>query len=669
MRFNRGWVRPACAAALILGCAKQNESPTNIPDVGLANGRTACLAQTSQTLRAYVDGRLGDGEITEYFGCLTRVVAMFERYAKGRDPLSFTPDEIRNFLQETKVIEAKIPDDLLQELMQFKRVLISGTALHLGRNEFERIYSLLGMVRDVAVRARAAVPKLFHPSSQEEFRASFESVDLTLEPFVQQLMSNRQPYHLQNFTALVEAWAKWGEVHESSFVGFVQKSAPILQTAKTLLLGSANDSILDSDWSTLRKVAMKGMEAYLLFQNFYSSNGWYEARNFSVVDDIAHLAFDIIESGLRRQPEQMWTDTDIRKVLDIIQDLDIIPFKVTPDAMQEVVSILTHKILKSQPEVAGFGLPQLEKLREFWRAFYLRQVELQQDPNWDVAALPLDNEGRWIIDADHGAKWDLRSASQYHIERTLIERLLATYSLSAVPELQPTELMALAQDFSHLLFDLLDQTPEKFTKRLVQEANVFLPSSDGKVPITAMEATEYLHSLLSGLNAGKLAKSQIVNLAALPPMSVLSHLPGFSSRMKATDWKNLAPLLEAAARGTETGSLTTGHYVSMWIMLQYIEVFMWRFDSNKDATIGKEESLTAYKIYGPTLTELVQSYNLNADEVRALYTYLFRYGEVPTDTFTGSLKFLMWKWNENTWSFAADRSRLGQILSRLSSLQ
>lgn len=665
-------LRLLCVGALMLGCAKQNESPTDIPGVGLSTGKSACLNQTSKIIRSYFDGALADAEISGFFTCLNRVVMTFERYSKGRDPASFTPDEIRNFLQETQIIEGKIPDDLLQELMQFKRLLISGTAMKLGRSEFERIYTLLNLFKNIAIDIRAAVPVVFHPNNQAEFKTAYDTIRQGLEPFFQLLVNNNETYSIKNLVGLVQAWAKWANLGQNSVVSFIQTYSPVIGTVKSMLIGPGPEEIYGQDWASLRNLICKGLEAYMLFQNFYVAGSWFEAKNSVVLNDMVLLGFDIAEQGIRQQPNQMWSDADVTHVLTAIQDTKILDLGFSPEILQQATSTVLHKIFKTPSDAGGFGLAQLAVMKAEWNQFYARQLELQIDPHWDSMALPVDVDGRWVMDADHASHWDLRSASLYHVKRALIDRVMRSYATRTSAQeplaLQPDDVTALAQDFSLLIADITGSTPEKFAKRIIQEANVFLPASDGLKPINLAEGTEYLHSLLTGFAAGKIAQASITNFADLPPAKTLSHLPGLVGRLTSQDWKTLGPLLESAVRGSATGPLTTGNYVSIWVMLQYVEVFMARFDADQSTTINKVESLEAYKIYGPTLSGLIQSYNLSSDEERALYTFLFRYGETPTDSFTGSLKFLMWKWNEETWSFEANRVRLTQILSRLSTL-
>lgn len=102
--------------------------------------------------------------------------------------------------------------------------------------------------------------------------------------------------------------------------------------------------------------------------------------------------------------------------------------------------------------------------------------------------------------------------------------------------------------------------------------------------------------------------------------------------------------------------------------MNYIETFLLRFDGNHDGNVNLIEAMSAFPVYGPVLTKMLAKYNVQPNEIEALYTFMFSYGATPFSMFGGSVRYLYWKLRPDSWSFSADRKTLASILAELAKL-
>ena len=138
------------------------------------------------------------------------------------------------------------------------------------------------------------------------------------------------------------------------------------------------------------------------------------------------------------------------------------------------------------------------------------------------------------------------------------------------------------------------------------------------------------------------------------------------------DWQSLEKNLEATVRknGFQPTPITGGEIVQLFILSQYLETFMLRFDANNNQTLNLDESYVAYGVYKNILKELLSGFVSTDDDVLNIYTFMFNYGETPLSGMGGMLKYVNWRVKRELgqWEYEADRIRLSQILSSLSAL-
>jgi len=221
-------------------------------------------------------------------------------------------------------------------------------------------------------------------------------------------------------------------------------------------------------------------------------------------------------------------------------------------------------------------------------------------------------------------------------------------------------------------FNWLSGTDDGIYLRLLREANLFMPSANGNMQLENAEAFQYalfaLSSYRSSHQLAVLAKGKCQDTDFACNQSILyanrqtlfANVPALNAWIGA-DTKRFQDF--TASLNVISGTT----YLMEFMVINYIETFMQRFDQNHDGLINLNESMSAYPIYGPVLTEMLANY-FDASDVQPIYTFMFNYGATPLSMFGGSVRYLYWKWNPSTWAYSADRKTLASILAELAKL-
>lgn len=325
-----------------------------------------------------------------------------------------------------------------------------------------------------------------------------------------------------------------------------------------------------------------------------------------------------------------------------------------------------------------------------------------------IAATPwplnLDSMGR--LEFFKGGKYTSDTLSTLNWERQVMDVLIKGYADVFDRDKKPAGLSE--NRLRDLFFDLkpalvklglVDADNFNFYKRVFLEGNLFLARGDGDIShFNLYESVEYLHYALAGIRAGgrlldHLETSCDVNKVGEKVVSVpvecfrwhfkeqfeknFSHMPQliqFVSGLPDSEWEVLEKNLESTIRaeGAADSPILTSDILEIFILLQYIETFIFRFDVSGSQSVELEEVGPALKVFVPTLSRLLQfDPVLQAWDLEATFTYLLRYGLSPLrdDDPVAGLEYIYWKWHPETWEFRADRQRLAQILAALAKLR
>ena len=255
------------------------------------------------------------------------------------------------------------------------------------------------------------------------------------------------------------------------------------------------------------------------------------------------------------------------------------------------------------------------------------------------------------------------------------------------------EATAILNDYRDLLVDLevLEKTNTGFGSSRYIEANLFTPHSDGNDRVNQLELSGLIAMIMSGLKTDEYMKAdleKLCQLQALPGTTNVTaeigcfrkayhqliqmklpnsdsfqhfrHMREFSNyaaQLSPSAWtKFIINLEKSAGYNGKDARIKQTDFSLIPHVVQYIEMMMFRFDSNRDGFLTTAESKQALPLLREQLKEVS---GLDSDKnLFAVLTYFLKHGEPPS-----TLQFIFWKLKgEKDWNVNADRAQLAAIL-------
>ena len=157
-----------------------------------------------------------------------------------------------------------------------------------------------------------------------------------------------------------------------------------------------------------------------------------------------------------------------------------------------------------------------------------------------------------------------------------------------------------------------------------------------------------------------------------------AHMPlylKYASTLSDKRWRKDIKNIETINRdeGAANTPILKSDYIETWVLTQYLETMILRFDKNRS---GQIEIREAFKLLWHFRSVLGNILGLNPDddedyaEMESFFTYSLKYGEMPNfEEPITQLRYENWKIKKAKWSLAADRGTLLAVLAFIAKRQ
>lgn len=740
MSFRSKMLAPlTLAAGLLISCAQEEVPPSAPPNLKLGGPGRECLSETSQTVDQFIKGNLNENQIRDFWDCLNGALNTFTDYTKGRASDQYTAQEIRAFLTQFFLGDVTITDGMLAAIMEVKRILVGGSVQAFSRTEIEFSKRIIEEIKAVTIELNPHIKIYYRAVTGRDPEKSLDpqKFELAMGAFHKSMLRIGQIVSRQNQDySFAQLELFLGELYQlvngsDKDIDLWLRYLPLLSTGKALLVGGSDQSIRGSEWPSVVFVFSHFLQTLARTNVYLLSETFGDQISLSQTEAVFRSLDEVILAALAARDNRTLLFSEINPFLRAIESLYGFPLDLSIEEMEEVVKTVVQQILSpfeiERSSVQGIGLVQWGELKSeflFWagsQQLAIDQARMRRvSPNipetvreeWDriVVRSPwpvrVDDRGVLVIDWKGESKSDLHSLTQVNWQKSVIRILIARFAQD--PErrakkqfLTEAEVVALQKAVEPIgvALGLFDKGDTSLALRIIREASLFMPRSDGDQTVTFEEGVEYLMYVLSGLQIEaemfshlKLECNVQVSDKGETGIEVncfrrwvinnrndlLKHLPHMRSYFNPPGgdglWVGFERFQEETVRsdGFSSAPILRSDIMEMWILLQYIETFFARFDkAQPESTINVPDSLDAYVVYSPYLAVLLEGYSLNAKFRRGLFTYLMKHGKVHffDDAIGGSVRFVSWVLNERSWAYEADRLRIVQILASLSSIQ
>lgn len=722
-RFVVGLVLTTTIGAFVVSCANENQPYYTIPTVQLKGSN--CLKGATEIVSRYMKGEAQEKEVEGFWDCASFAIKTFQEKVEGNNPAGYAATELRDFLERyflggNEKDALKIEDPLLKEIMEVKRLFVGGNAEFITRAELEKGMELIQEFRGISVRLLPHVRLIFYQNNGEvpsgaEVDAAAAQIETAFEQIGGIFAASGVPYDFARLDELLKQVDRLFKRHDKSdtFEGF-NKYIPLVARIKSILLNSTTERILGGEWKAACSAIGRGFSLYLRGYFFLNAKSLFDLSRLDQFEKMGRMAVELFKEAFTRRNNEPIALEETDALIDEWQKIAELPFGLKVDHFKSMWRTVVDKILSGASKTpTGLALVEVEKLDvEFTDWLNIQRWLLgatghqpRNDSLVEMQALlatpwPLstDIEGRLLFHPDFLGQWNVEAMSRMNWLRALFRLVVLAYTqdpmrrdrLTGLDKSEFDEAYADLKPFLVAL-GLIEDSNTTFGERVMREAGLFTSRGNGDAILNFKEVVEYVHYVLSGIDTGELfvervaPECPVIDDAIQAPCfraafrkyfnERYAHLPlmvSYASTLDDKGWSKMIKALELANReeGAANTPVKTSDIYEMGILLQYIETVMLRFDVDLNGAIDLREGLAALPLFENVLAEFAgMDPKKDAKDIRAIFTYMLKYGEPPDKkNILSLLRYLWWRMNEKSWKVNADRGVILQILSSLSSL-
>lgn len=657
---------------------------------------TGCFDGLSTRWQLWSDGQGDKNTVLQDFNCIVDGISYFLLRVRGENIGSYSSQEVFNFTQKF-FKSAEITKQTIDDVLILKSWLIGGSDIAISFEELNKIsWFLKSSSRAVRDLTPGAEKLFFKESVQALTDAKAIAVKKSLSTLSQEFK-----------TLTVDAktnveFAKFQEVLNRVLVNFEYEifDPEDLQSAWTMLgviIGKNPGSALSfKPQDGLSELAFRALYIALRFKYGVSDIGWRDINSYVHLESVVYESLTFLKTVLGLQPQKVLTAKNLNLlVLEGLQFLNF-DFEVTESWVDEVIQILMTRYFESD----SVGLAQIDKIGLEWtefRDFYSQTLVLQglsfegsliQSQNFvvlsdinrralDFAWPMLSNDKGYVLNplddvpivADYGnlfwVNWQKALASVFLKAYTVDEQRKKDLTGISIQELQ-TGYADVFKVLNGIDYLGADQVGAWF--RIFNEANLFVPRAKADEFLDFEEGVDYFALLFSGIAfSGDLFAK--MNEACPRPDKTCQfswfkstgdeiwqdYAPAFSSYLKTIsrgEWNNFAEGFEQMARETvQPQPFERFELLIVSIAIQYIEIFLRKYDLNDDLQINFTETVNSFDKFKAALLSLPQVQGTEAEEdpatLLAFYTFFLRRGRLPRQVLGQYVELLGWRQRVN----------------------
>lgn len=724
LRKLAGIFLAAFAILTLCYCAQENASYHKVPKF---ESKQQCLNKNSSRFQKFMNQQISSAELKAFWSCNSLVLKEFMSEVEGeKDRNAYSAEELKTFIEDIFFKErGLISDKLLASAMDLKKLFLGGNGRYITRLELKQTIDLIN--NDFLPMTEAVRPYMSYylgdaVVDHQMTQAEFNKISLGLEKFFKRLtrliLWNEPTYSFSSLQSLVEELHLFFKKQNSNyFAKNYSDYITVLSKVKGVALGSGSESISVKEWGPFLQISQKSVDLYLRYKYFVKPD-WASVKGVSQLNYIVDSVGEILKQSLAFQERPDLRPEDTKDLFRSLAAANLLPLSFKFDDFYQLWSVALSKFIPvvRTDEVKGFTLDDYKYLKEEWQRFLAIQELLNgsresaigesfdefvraTDTPWPYI---MDQNGRVVFDRDSIQRNpNKESLQQLNWERVVVRNVIKTYAKNKKRKedlggLTENELQSAYLDLLPLLatLGLVDRDDKTFYQRVYQEANLFMPRSNGDRYINFEEGVDYIHFVFSGIDAGGVAVEaasaecplynlgEVINRDCFDQWrlknyaSSLSHMKEFSNYYNTLSKQQKKKLILSVDGVVRDDLSQTDFMVSDakegYVFVQYIETIMFRFDEDRSGGLNLKEAMKAFPLFAPTLSSLLGVDLSNPDEygyLEALFTFMLKHGRSPSlEQPVDSLRFLHWRWHKQKWNLEAKRSDIIKVLSSLKTL-
>jgi hypothetical protein len=369
-----------------------------------------CLADVTGVMNRFVQSTATPAEVKATWNCFADGIGVFEKKVQGRTEQSFDAREVASFFEKYFLKNLTITDEMLQQIMNLKMVLVGGNNQQLSKAELLKLQAFAREMGDVAVDILPYV-RVYTMTWEQGASGSFESdVDyfekasaqllLTTGILTKHFSDSGGAYDLRNviplFTNLQTVFqAQW------SWLPSLKNILPFVTQLKGVLTGTDLNQIQSQEWNQIGVVAAHGYIEFLRFNYFGHAKAHNESAPIVYFANSMRSLFNFLGDIVSSKPTKELTKAELVRLVTSLNN--VFPnLNFTENLVNQFMQIkivffggssekwVPEDFVKAQAKVDLYSslLPRIWKYGKFY------------GQSWDPTVLPEDQAQAYFQDGE-----------------------------------------------------------------------------------------------------------------------------------------------------------------------------------------------------------------------------------------------------------------------------
>ena len=348
-------------------------------DIPLEDTNLGCLNGLGSNFKRYLKKDIPQEEIGQAAHCLKSAVTIFKNHVWGKEVDTYSPEELRDFLQEFFLKDRKIPKNFLNSLMELKVALVGGDVKFLTGEELDQITVKIDLLEKFISDMYPHIDIFYSQknSSYSEVHKGIEQLKISLNKLSNNLFT--QPYSLKSTLKLLEESNEvFNFSEENNFYGFklFKESVPFMLSSSY-----SKDVVDEYEWDSLL-----GMTANVLSIYFYKVHG-DQGQEFQDVIRNYSMAIENLIQFLNNRISITSTKTlsveEIKYFAHHLRAKKLLPDYISLTYMDDFLKNLFHWVLeKSDSQDDSLDLEELNWWKNEYYSWKTTQNSIDYLKGW-----------------------------------------------------------------------------------------------------------------------------------------------------------------------------------------------------------------------------------------------------------------------------------------------
>lgn len=349
-----------CACSMNFG-----EKKEAAPALKLDSDKYTCLSKIGEKIESYFGAEMSFAETGQFYDCVQASFDTFQVYARGAEKGSYSPNELRAFLETDVIYPKKIGDGFMSQAMNLKAALLGGTADKITRAELNRFKVFLEILKDASTQFQPHMATLNPSVAMERTpdlvdrlgrgKSAGESAIQIAQLLGREIGNMAQPLRLEHLGGFVVELARF-IYGDSEKLERAKLWAQMISTVKPILVGGTPEILEPSSWKSFLE---SGLAWYLVFvrSKYEASQGsFFYGPVFADLVDNVNRGFQLIQNSLKSQPDKVISFASLERLFLGLKALDMVPWTITSQSFAEFIPVLVNKAFGDLGKAPQFRL-------------------------------------------------------------------------------------------------------------------------------------------------------------------------------------------------------------------------------------------------------------------------------------------------------------------------